>query len=53
MGGNSELQSERTVKLKTAEYLVLGEDKWMRFPPMHCERAGATACVQPNSYVHK
>ena len=32
---------------KTAEYLVLGEDSWKKLPPMHYERAGATACVLP------
>jgi hypothetical protein len=52
MGGNSknlESQSEfpLSLKLKTAEYLVLGENSWKKLPSMHCERAGASACVQP------
>ena len=32
--------------LKTVEYYVLGQDSWSELPPMHRERAGATACVQ-------
>ena len=52
MGGNSRntifpLKSERNVNPITAEYLVLGEDKWKKLPPMHYERDGATACLLP------
>ena len=33
--------------LNTVEYLVLGDNTWKKLPPMHCKRAGATACVLP------
>jgi hypothetical protein len=46
MGGISENQN-RYVKVKTAEYLVLGENAWKKLPPMHYERSGATACLLP------
>jgi ABC-type sugar transport system ATPase subunit len=36
-----------TVNHTTAEYLVLGENKWKELPPMHHERVGATACLLP------
>ena len=42
-GGESKDEEE----LKTAEYLVLGENSWKKLPPMQCERVGATACVLP------
>lgn len=38
----------RSQTLKTAEYLVLGEDTWRKLPEMHEERAGSTACVIPD-----
>lgn len=44
-GGES--RNEHYVSLKTAEYLVLGENTWKKLPPMHRGRAGATACVLP------
>ena len=44
-GGN---KGTRSHGLKTAEYLVLGEDTWKKLPDMHCPRAGATACVIPD-----
>ncbi|CAB4023727.1 RING finger 151-like [Paramuricea clavata] len=52
MGGNSRnaifpLKPERNVNPITAEYLVLGEDRWKKLPPMHYERDGATACLLP------
>ncbi len=48
MGGYSGDYSHwRRVTIKTAEYLVLGEDTWKELPPMHFERAGATACLLP------
>ena len=40
-------RSDGRYQMKTAEYLVLGEEKWKNLPQMHCERAGATACVVP------
>ena len=46
-GGNSRNEQDETVYLKTAEYLVLGENKWKKLPPMHYGRAGATACILP------
>ena len=45
-GGESRNKGEN-VYLKTAEYLVLGENTWKKLPPMHYERTGATACVLP------
>jgi hypothetical protein len=47
IGGNLQDQCDRYVNHKTAEYLVLGEGTWKKLPPMHCERAGATACLLP------
>ena len=41
-------EDRRSNALKTAEYLVLGEDSWKKLPDMHCRRAGATACVIPD-----
>ena len=38
----------RSQALKTAEYLVLGENAWKKLPDMHCERAGPTACLIPD-----
>ena len=38
----------RSQALKTAEYLVLGEDTWRKLPEMHEGRVGATACVIPD-----
>ena len=32
--------------LNTVEYHVLGQDTWNKLPPMHCGRAGLTACVK-------
>lgn len=46
IGGETE--DRRSHALKTAEYLVLGEDTWKKLPDMHYERAGATACVIPD-----
>ena len=46
IGGEN--KDRRLQALKTAEYLVLGEDTWRKLPDMHCERAGATACVIPD-----
>jgi hypothetical protein len=46
MGGYT-VNQNRSVKTKTAEYLVLGENTWKKLPPMHCDRAGATACPFP------
>ena len=46
IGGENEVMRPRP--LKTAEYLVLGEDTWRKLPDMHCPRAGATACVIPD-----
>ena len=40
MGGKSDSA------LKTAEYLVLGQDSWHELPAMHLAREGATASVQ-------
>ena len=40
MGGKSDSA------LKTAEYLVLGQDSWNELPAMHLAREGATASVQ-------
>ncbi len=47
MGGNPRNHRYETEGLKTAEYLVLGENKWKKLPPMHFGRAGATACLLP------
>ena len=47
VGGETVDEFNQTVSLKTAEYLVLGEDKWKELPQMHFERAGATACLLP------
>jgi hypothetical protein len=49
MGGIclSTLSSQPNVNLKTAEWLVLGENSWKKLPAMHHERVGASACVQP------
>ena len=46
MGGRRD-NSYRSVNLKTAEYLVLGDNTWKKLPPMHLERGGATACLLP------
>lgn len=46
-GGKSRDQRGHDSKVKTVEYLVLGENSWKKLPPMHYERAGATACVLP------
>ena len=32
--------------LNTVEFHVLGQDTWNKLPPMHCGRAGLTACVK-------
>ena len=45
--GGESINEDETVNLKTAEYLVLGENKWKKLPPMQYERMGATACVLP------
>ena len=45
-GGYSNTGLANTI-LKTAEYLVLGENTWKKLPPMHYERASPTACVLP------
>ena len=47
IGGETVGEFNQTVSLKTAEYLVLGEDTWKELPPMHFERAGATAACLP------
>ena len=44
MGGKSSKLSGSA--LKTAEYLVLGQDSWHELPAMHLAREGATASVQ-------
>lgn len=46
-GGYSRNEQGGTSCLKTAEYLVLGENKWKKLPTMHYERTDATACVLP------
>ena len=46
-GGESRNQKGHYAEVMTAEYLVLGESTWKKLPPMHYERAGATACVLP------
>ena len=45
-GGDSKTGRTHS-SLKTAEYLVLGENTWKKLPPMHYERASPTACVLP------
>jgi hypothetical protein len=35
------------LSVKTAEYLVLGEDTWKKLPEMHKSRVGASACLLP------
>ena len=48
IGGHSRSENDkRFVNLKTAEYLVLGEESWKKLPPMNRERAGATALRCP------
>ncbi|XP_028407438.1 uncharacterized protein LOC114530057 [Dendronephthya gigantea] len=48
IGGTSKSKDGRGyTSLKTAEYLVLGEETWKSLPPMNCERAGATALLAP------
>ena len=46
-GGKSINEQGQYSKLKTAEYLVLGENSWKKLPPMHYERVDVTACVLP------
>ena len=47
LGGESRNQKNQYAEVRTAEYLVLGESTWKKLPPMHYERASATACVLP------
>ena len=47
VGGETMGEFNQTVSLKTAEFLVLGEDEWKDLPQMYFERAGATACFLP------